>query len=242
MEKASASKRFLAFIIDQIIIGIVAYLIGLLIPSIGVEPIEPISNGNSIEYPQLYDYYVNHKDDTLGWTYELDSNGDTELSIEYKAYLKSEEYQEYTTDLTKYELINLVPELIIGIVLFSAYYCVLGYFWSKQTVGRMLLKIRVVDYDDEKPTLGALFLRDLVGWYLISSLCCGIPVIINIFMICGQSGQSIGDQISRTKMIDDSKKIDDSTLNYETSSHHSDFEEAEVVDETKKENKDEEIW
>lgn len=47
--------------------------------------------------------------------------------------------------------------------------------WKGQTVGKMALKMKVVDVDGQLPTFQASFLRN--SWYLISSVLSFIPVI-----------------------------------------------------------------
>jgi uncharacterized RDD family membrane protein YckC len=63
---------------------------------------------------------------------------------------------------------------ILSIIIWMAYRICME-TWRGQTVGKMALKMKVVDVDGQLPTAQASFLRN--SWYLISAVLSFIPVV-----------------------------------------------------------------
>lgn len=274
MQKAKASKRFVALIIDNLIIGLIS-LLGLLIPINREAPIEPITNADTITYSDLYPYYLEHKDDSEGWNYYLEYGDENNavfanynydgLMDQYKTYLESEEYRNYAVEELSYLVATLTPFSVISFILFIVIYIVIPMFWSKQTLGRMAMGIKVVTNDDEKPTLGNLIVRDFLGYQVLCSICCcGILYLINAIMCLTVDRLSLCDRMSGTKMVDTKAPLVDSELHFDNdnNSNNNDYndnddnhffyqkksqepEEVEVVDtikEDKKKDDSDDLW
>lgn len=214
MKKASGAQRFVAFLVDSIILAIVTSLISaLLCLAFGLKSPEVVEL-SSDERERVIGYIAketNYSKDTL---LELDDKS----ILVYASLLDDTKYndsavtkaKQWYKEYTSYSIKSSVTSLIVSIILFISYYDILGYYWSKQTVGRMLLKIKVVNYDGTDSKASTLVLRDFVGFELINllNICCFIPLIINIVLICGKDHASIGDKLSYTQMIayDDASK------------------------------------
>lgn len=172
-KKATPYQRILAAIIDFVIIICIGLIIKLIISKIV----------NSPEVPaQIQDYI------------------DGKMSVEaFSQWIQTNEFTEYSNALMKAN----IPTLISYIVLFVVYLVVVPYFWSKQTIGRLLMKIKVVYDIDDKPTLGNLLAREVIGVLLVGILncCCCIPFIINIVLLFGKDARPIHDSISSTTMV-----------------------------------------
>ncbi len=93
--------------------------------------------------------------------------------------------------------------LVILFLLFTIYFVIIASIWKPQTVGRMLMKIKVVSLT-KKPNIFTLFLRDVVGFIFIGffgNVCFWLPVIINISMIFGVRKTTIHDLLAKTDVI-----------------------------------------
>ncbi len=175
MKNATAGQRILAFIIDFVILALVFMLI--------VTILQNITGIKTPEFPSSY------MDDLAEMTQD-----------EF-----TQKYSEILTDYYAESAVMLIIEMITMLVLIVAYYIVLPLSWKKgQTVGRFLLKIKVVNLNDEDVTAGTLLLREVVGGFLINTLlmcCCCIPGIANLIMLC-TSGKTIHDSIASTRIVD----------------------------------------
>lgn len=148
---------------------------------------------------------------------EVINSGDFEKISEYAS---STEYKEYMNALMPYA----IGELFIYLGLFIGYFVILPIFWTKQTLGRFVLKIKVVmnDGDDSKVRPGTIILREIVGVLLIGLLnvCCCILLIINIILVC--CGKSpIHDGVANTRMVSSEENFDDTLVRTTTTSESS---------------------
>ncbi len=83
------------------------------------------------------------------------------------------------------------------------YMVLLPVFWSKQTIGRAAMGIKVVRKNPTDPMhFGYFCLRELVGGLLLTNILGGsiIVLIINV-VFCSSYGRSIGDYASGTRLI-----------------------------------------
>ena len=209
MKSATAGQRFVAFLVDTIILTIVTSLLSAFILLIcHVKSPDMIKMPDDATKARICEYIskevgldsktIDELDDTyfLIYTALLD-----ESKYPDEVYIK--EANEWFDEYSSYTLKSSITTIVVMTILFIAYYDILGYYWSKQTVGRMLMKIKVTDDSGKTPKITTLILRDFVGYELISilNICCCIPLIINIVLICGQGKASIGDKLSYTRMI-----------------------------------------
>ena len=88
----------------------------------------------------------------------------------------------------------------IMLVLYVIYLVVLPCFWSKQTVGRMIFGVKVVNVDLKKPKLSNLLLREILAGFLIYNLLSYIFLIINA-VVTISNGRSIADKIGKTYLV-----------------------------------------
>ena len=161
---ANPSQRFVAFLIDTIIIGFVTFLLSLLLlvvfrvkepqfekidPHVKPVLVEMINNklsptGNSNlttdindEQVALYVYYL-VDDETVKNTcarYDSDFSSMVINSVEG--------CRSYASASMKYTLTSSIVSFLSYLIIIVLYYDILGYYLSKQTVGRMLMKIKV---------------------------------------------------------------------------------------------------
>ncbi len=95
-----------------------------------------------------------------------------------------------------------IPELlavIIAILLYSPcvfYSLICEYFFGGQTIGKRIMRIRVVMSDGTSPTLGAILLRWVFMLVDIYCMCIGI-----VFIICTRRHQRLGDLAAGTMVI-----------------------------------------
>lgn len=91
-----------------------------------------------------------------------------------------EEYlDEYTSLLYDYQKENVL-ESGISVALTIAYFVVFQYMNKGQTIGKKLLKIRVVDKDTKKPTT---ILKGLLRSFIVFSILSGVLCIIFIYIL-----------------------------------------------------------
>lgn len=149
----------------------------------------------------------------------------TEIILSYIIYpiakidinLLAQKMQIFTENMAvgvlDYELVNQILTLAliqigfttaVMIPLVIGYLCILPYYWEKQTIGRMVAHLKVVNYKDEgKVSFPKLLLRELVGGYLLTYVLCSsfmIPLIIVIYMST-TTGRSLADKVGGTRLI-----------------------------------------
>lgn len=208
MQKANGAQRFVAFLIDSILLAIVTSIVCSLIFLIfNLKSPAMITMPTDEKKDELIEYLVKEtnlpRDNFEGL--------DDRTFVIYVAALDATKYNDsfvheahqWYSDYVSYSLKTSITALIVYLIFFVAYYDILGYYWSKQTIGRMLMKIKVVTDGNDKAKCSTLILRDLVGFELINilNICCCIPLIVNIVLICGKDHTSIGDKLSYTQMI-----------------------------------------
>ena len=110
-----------------------------------------------------------------------------------------EGHQAVLTELTNGLLMFLVFTLVITAVVYAVYLIIIpSIFKDFQTIGRRLLKIKIVKTSGDPMRPADYLLREFVGNYLINVInycCVGIPFIINIVLILTK-GRIIADYIS----------------------------------------------
>lgn len=110
-----------------------------------------------------------------------------------------EGHQAVLSELTNSLLMFLVFTLVITVVVYAVYLIIIpSIFKDFQTIGRKLLKIKIVKTNGDPMRPADYLLREFVGNYLINliSYCCvGLPFIINIVLIFTK-GRIIADYIS----------------------------------------------
>ena len=187
MKKATLGQRFLALIIDTIIILVVG--LGIIfgiqkakiierptldkeIPADLVEPLSDyiyFSTGVNIEKQNNNFYLIIGYSDEASLLEFIENNSnrygditDQEVLIVYeKCKAFAQEYVYYYTSI-------VFLFTAICFAMFIIYYCVIGYLWKHQTIGRLLAGIKVITQDGQRVGLFRLILRDGVGFYLLN--------------------------------------------------------------------------
>ena len=164
---AMSYQRFLAFIIDAIIVNIVASTILKFIPA-----------------------YSQHS--------EVVVNGYTELMNMVDVNI------DQLINLLKSAFIIIGLHVVVFVPLMLIYQVIVPMFWEKQTVGRMVAGVRVMKLNSsEKPGLGSLLVRELVGGYIFNTLLSSTFVLPLLnYMFSRNRGRSLADMISKTRLID----------------------------------------
>lgn len=164
---AMSYQRFLAFIIDAIIINIVASTILMFIPA----------------YSQHSEVVVNGYAELMNM---VDVNIDQLINLLKSAFI----------------IIGLHVAVFVPLMLI--YQVIVPMFWEKQTVGRMVAGVRVMKLNSsEKPGLGSLLVRELVGGYVFNTLLSSTFVLPLLnYMFSRNRGRSLADMISKTRLVD----------------------------------------
>ena len=164
---AMSYQRFLAFIIDAIIVNIVASTILMFIPA----------------YSQHSEVVVNGYAELMNM---VDVNIDQLINLLKSAFI----------------IIGLHVAVFVPLMLI--YQVIVPMFWKKQTVGRMVAGVRVMKLNSsEKPGLGSLLVRELVGGYVFNTLLSSTFVLPLLnYMFSRNRGRSLADMISKTRLVD----------------------------------------
>lgn len=257
---ANGSQRFVAFLIDSIIMGFVVYLLSLLLCVI-FQVKEPVLEPFDSDVKPVLIEIVNDKlktNNINSITISADSM-DEEIAVYVNLVTDSDvknkcssldddlarrvinsvsDAKAYASETTRYSLVSTILSYISYLIVIILYYDVLGYYWSKQTVGRMLMKIKLVNMDGDSPSMGALIVRDVVGFglYNLLNVCCFIALIINAIYII-KSHISVGDRLSSTRMV----RYDEAALTQEKENDYNSYNNSNYFYENNQSNNDEEI-
>jgi len=82
------------------------------------------------------------------------------------------------------------------------YYPVLQYWNNGQTVGKMILKLRVVKIDNSHPSIGDFLIRWIIRLFEINT----VPVAI-IFVLINERKQRLGDMAAGTTVVAEKQKV-----------------------------------
>ncbi len=83
--------------------------------------------------------------------------------------------------------------------IYTLYLMVIPIIWSGYVIGKRLCRIRVKRLDDGNVTLSNMFMREIVGYYVIGTLTFGVSIIISAGMILfREDKRSIHDFVGGT--------------------------------------------
>lgn len=86
--------------------------------------------------------------------------------------------------------------------IYILYFCIIPLFWSKQTIGRLIAKVRIVKLNGTKMTFGTLLFRDFVGKFFLGIMTLGIGWIISVLMMLfARVNRTIHDRMANTLMV-----------------------------------------
>lgn len=178
--KSTSMQRFMAFIVDGIILS--SFVVGLswiifLITGFNYSAYQAARNEFLTNYVMYYLY---------GGSYEQS----------YKLALN----EAYKYAIVYYSIMDSF--YLLGAIL---YLVILPTYWNKQTVGRMIMKIKVIGRSgDVKTGVKRTIIREIVGtWFIyivLSSVFSGFIIVISAIMIL-ISGRGIVDRISGTDLV-----------------------------------------
>lgn len=164
-------------------------------------------------------------------------NNNSNINKEINNVLEQYENSEITIEEYTDKIINLNYELqknnfasnILNVVLYIGYFIVFGYLNKGQTIGKKIMKIRVVNNSQESPSIWNMIVRSLFIYgistllfsvifvnifdimtftfgYLIVTYVEAFLMIIAFFMILyKKDGRGLHDIIARTKVIEEVK-------------------------------------
>ena len=124
----------------------------------------------------------------------------------YETLLYTMEMTDLTLAITllKSASICILLQCAVFIPLILAYQVILPIFWKHQTLGRLVAGVRVMKLTkDEKPSVGSLLVRELVGGFIFNTLFAQSLVfpILN-YVFSRNRGRSLSDMISKTRLVD----------------------------------------
>ena len=137
-------KRIIAFLIDIIIINIVTT------PLINIKATNPYID----DYNKYYTEYTE--------LIEAANNGDIDTN--------SDEYKDQVIDLNYKVSSYGVVSRSISVVASIIYFVIIQYFLKGQTIGKKILKLRVVSNKDKELNIGHYFVRSLILNNIIFSI------------------------------------------------------------------------
>lgn len=150
-------KRIIAYFIDILIVSIVVT------PFINIKAINPYID----DYNKYYEEYTKLIEDA--------NNGDIDTN--------SDEYKDQVIDLNykiaEYKVINSS----ISVVSLIVYFVIIQYFLKGQTIGKKILKLRVVSNKDKELNIGHYFVRSLI----LNNIIFSIILIVGVYLF-GKNG------------------------------------------------------
>jgi len=146
--KLDSKERYQpAFFFPRALAYIIDFVI-VTILSMGVLMIVPVNENHEKymkEYQKVQTDYIEKKIDTLEYTNKL------------KPLIYDLDYSN-------------VPTMIIQIVILILYYIVFQFYNKGQTLGKKLMKIRVISLDDEDVSMNQLIIRSLINQAILSNI------------------------------------------------------------------------
>ena len=104
--------------------------------------------------------------------------------------------------LTLYSLIELVQVGLVIEILFILYYISIPVRNHGQTIGKKMLKIRVVKDDGKDADFSTLFMRQAIAEQLLGALTFGATFIVNALVaLFRKDKKSISDVFANTKVV-----------------------------------------
>lgn len=150
-------KRIIAFLIDIIIINIVTT------PLINIKATNPYID----DYNKYYTEYTE--------LIEAANNGDIDTN--------SDEYKDQVIDLNYKVSSYGVVSRSISVVASIIYFVIIQYFLKGQTIGKKILKLRVVSNKDKELNIGHYFVRSLI----LNNIIFSIILIVGVYLF-GKNG------------------------------------------------------
>ncbi len=136
-------KRVLAYIFD-------IFAISIIVGALAVSPMNP----NSDAMTEMQNEYVEKIKEFE--VYDEDSDSDKAASIDVDGFI--EYYKDY---MYEYNRLSVYEE-VITLVCIILYYVVFAYFFDGQTVGKRIMRIKVVKKDSTRADIASLIIRAVI--------------------------------------------------------------------------------
>lgn len=190
LKLASTSQRIVAFIIDFVIISILVNLLTDLIYFVIKFDSTTIDVVSEIFLTKLMEIV------------EANASG---ASITNQMII----LQDYAMQLMKLAGIQMACSAGASLVVFMLYMIMLPLLWKNQTVGRAIMKCKVVypntknlpETDHKKKTVGVFFLRELVVGWLLYYMIGNLIVLIIAIVYYHSRKRTLADIISKTETV-----------------------------------------
>lgn len=104
----------------------------------------------------------------------------------------------------KYYMVNLSFTILFTFIILVGYLIILPRFWSKQTLGRMVTKTKVVKKNCDELDLKTIIMREGVGtilMYAILGNAFGFGILLASIILAYIDGRSLVDYIGKTCLI-----------------------------------------
>ena len=175
--KASNGQRFVAFLIDAILIAGAAF--GLMFAALAIFHYDFARYNELID--KISETYYNYL-----------KTGNNELLIEFENMAK---------EFMGLYLIRTGVYIGMVALIILLYLVVLPYFWQYQTLGRLFARVKIISRENNlRPSFGRLILREIVGTFFFYYVINFIMILIS-GILCLSSNRSLVDMLSRTELV-----------------------------------------
>ncbi len=149
----------------------------------------------------------------------------------------------YLGEYFKYVLVNFGFNALFSFIFVTLYLIVLPKFWKGQTLGRFIMKTKVVNKDGTDAHISRIIIRELVGTWLLYLTIGGFSIFLATLILVICDGRSLVDYIGKTKLISllDSEKpvSNDSFENHQENNEYIDAKFKEVPEDNNSSDDDE---
>lgn len=151
----------------------------------------------------------------------------------------------YIDEYIRYALVNFGFNALFSLIFVVLYLIVLPKFWKGQTLGRFIMKTKVVNKDGTDVRFSRILVRELVGTWLLYLTFGGFSIYFATLILVLCDGRSLVDYIGKTKLIslldsDEEQPKESPRENSRNSDEYIDAKFTEVPKEDTSSNKDDE--
>ena len=187
-KNATNGQRFLAYIIDMILIGIItSFITGIIFTITG------LTNDMLELFTEYMDVMIEYDEAYLN----ASSMAEQQLLDEQMA----EVTLDFIVELTEIFVIMSYISIPVEAVLYVGYFIILPKFVSWQTIGRLAAKCKVVADDNSDVEWKHLILREGVGAFLLCYLLGGGLLQLVSGIVALAKGRSMIDYIGGTNLV-----------------------------------------
>lgn len=152
--KASFMQRLFAYIIDMVVVGVISVFLGLFIPEY-----------NAVDSKELNEELNNMENKLV----EVMKSGDKEAYSDVMQNVIDIEYKISKT--------TVMSSTVSFIVMFG-YFVILQFLLKGRTIGKMMMKIKIVDKKNKEPSFWTVLYRNFIVFGLLTSFISLVSIII----------------------------------------------------------------